>query len=389
MKYYSGLDVSLKETFISIVDEKGKIVKEEVVASESDAIAKCLLDQDKRYEVIGIESGQLSISMCKELRSFGLPVVCVDARHMAAALSARINKNDKNDARGIAQMMRVGLYKEVLVKSDESCQIKVALGSRRQLICSKQQIVGTIRGLLKIHGIKLGKRSKFETFALRIQETINNVDEISRSSIEALLHSLKTIEESIRKLDKILSEQGRKDEDCKLLTTVPGVGVIVAMTYKAAIDDPYRFETSYTVGAYMGLSPRQYASGEVDRHGSISKMGPMECRKETTEEDLKEIAEKAPIIKLAYDELDKFRWNEKDLVAYEERIMDLRKEEAILEHRLDLAEEKGKKIGKEEGKIEGKIEVAKAMLANNVDVNTIVKFTGLSISEIEELSGNL
>ncbi|MDE5058189.1 Rpn family recombination-promoting nuclease/putative transposase [Wolbachia endosymbiont of Drosophila bocki] len=110
---------------------------------------------------------------------------------------------------------------------------------------------------------------------------------------------------------------------------------------------------------------------------------------ETTEEDLKEIAEKAPIIKLAYDELDKFRWNEKDLVAYEERIMDLRKEEAILEYRLDLAEEKGIQKGVEKGKIEGKIEVAKAMLANNVDVNTIVKFTGLSVSEIEELSGNL
>ncbi|WP_353279177.1 Rpn family recombination-promoting nuclease/putative transposase [Wolbachia endosymbiont (group A) of Cydia amplana] len=109
---------------------------------------------------------------------------------------------------------------------------------------------------------------------------------------------------------------------------------------------------------------------------------------ETTEEDLKEIAEKAPIIKLAYDELDKFRWNEKDLVAYEERIMDLRKEEAILEYRLDLAEEKGIQKGIEKGKIEGKIEVAKAMLANNVDVNTIVKFTGLSISEIEELSVN-
>ncbi|WP_353275044.1 Rpn family recombination-promoting nuclease/putative transposase [Wolbachia endosymbiont (group A) of Ennomos erosarius] len=117
---------------------------------------------------------------------------------------------------------------------------------------------------------------------------------------------------------------------------------------------------------------------------------------ETTEEDLRKIAEKAPIIKLAYDELDRFSWNEKDLVAYEERIMDLRKEEAILEYRLDLAtekgiqigEERGIKIGKEEGKIEGKIEVAKAMLANNVDVNTIVKFTGLSISEIEELSVN-
>lgn len=228
--------------------------------------------------MIGIESGQLSISMCKELRSFGLPVICVDARHMAAALSARINKNDKNDAKGIAQMMRVGLYKEVLVKSDESCQIKVVLGSRRQLICSKQQIVGTIRGLLKIHGIKLGKGSKFETFALRIQEAINNLDEISRSSIEALVCSLEAIEESIRKLDKILSEQGKKDEDCKLLTTAPGVGIIVAMTFKATIDDPHRFEKSDAVGAYMGLTPRQYASGEVDRHGSISKMGPMECR---------------------------------------------------------------------------------------------------------------
>ncbi len=110
-------------------------------------------------------------------------------------------------------------------------------------------------------------------------------------------------------------------------------------------------------------------SSEEGRPSSLRQ----QYAEETTEEDLKEIAEKAPIIKLAYDELDKFRWNEKDLVAYEERIMDLRKEEAILEYRLDLATEKGKKIGKEEGKIE----VTKAMLDNNVDVNIIVKCTGL------------
>lgn len=131
---------------------------------------------------------------------------------------------------------------------------------------------------MKIHGIKLGKGSKFETFALRIQEAINNLDEISRSSIEALVCSLEAIEESIRKLDKILSEQGKKDEVCELLTTAPGVGIIVAMTFKATIDDPHRFKKSDAVGAYMGLTPRQYASGEVDRDGSISKMGPMECR---------------------------------------------------------------------------------------------------------------
>ncbi|WP_423348770.1 transposase [Wolbachia sp. wLmal] len=124
----------------------------------------------------------------------------------------------------------------------------------------------------------VGKGSKFETFALRIQEAINNLDEISRSSIEALVCSLEAIEKSLRKLDKMLSEQGEKDDDCKLLTTVPGVGIIVAMTYKAAIDNPHRFEKSDTVGAYTGLTPRQYSSGEVDRHGSISKMGPAECR---------------------------------------------------------------------------------------------------------------
>ncbi|WP_341821616.1 IS110 family transposase [Wolbachia endosymbiont (group B) of Idaea biselata] len=278
MKYYSGLDISLKETFISIVDEKGKIVKEEVVTSESSVIAKFLLSQSKEYESIGIESGQLSISMCKGLRGFGLPVICVDARHMAAALSARINKNDKNDARGIAQMMRAGLYKEVLVKSDESCQIKIALGSRRQLKRSREQIAGTIRGLLKIHGIKVSQSSSSVSFSLKVQEIINNLDEISKNSIELLVNSLEAIEESMRKLNKIILEQGKKDEDCKLLTTVPGVGIIVAMTYKAAIDNPYRFETSYAVGAYLGLSPRQYASGEIDRHGSISKMGPVECR---------------------------------------------------------------------------------------------------------------
>jgi predicted transposase/invertase (TIGR01784 family) len=145
-----------------------------------------------------------------------------------------------------------------------------------------------------------------------------------------------------------------------------------------------KYLTSNSLAAHS-TSRTVSKSSEEGRPSSLRQ----QYAEETTEEDLKEIAEKAPIIKLAYDELDKFRWNEKDLVAYEERIMDLRKEEAILEYRLDLAEEKGIQKGIEKGKIEGKIEVAKAMLANNVDVNTIVKFTGLSISEIEELNGNL
>ncbi len=278
MKYYSGLDVSLKETFISIIDSSGSIVKEGFVPTDIFSISKYLKAVDCEYEKIGIESGQLSISLCKGLIAEGLPITCVDARHMAAALSARINKNDRNDARGIAQMMRAGLYKEVEIKSDEACQVKVVLGSRRQLVRSRQQIMGTIRGLLKIYGIKLSGKSSSKNFKSSIEEAIDRLDPVSCGSIEALVKSVEAIEASLNQLDKMVGALGRADEDCQRLMTVPGVGVITAMTYKTALDNPERFERSETVGAYVGLTPRQYASGEVDRHGSISKMGPQECR---------------------------------------------------------------------------------------------------------------
>ena len=278
MDYYIGLDVSLSTTFISIVDEKGKIIEEQNMTTDSDVIADFLNKKGLSYKKIGIESGQLSISLCKKLLSKGLNVICVDARHMAAALSARINKNDKNDARGIAQMMRTGLYKEVLVKSDEACRVKILLGSRRQLVRVRQQLNGTIRGLLKIHGIKIGPRSDRNIFNERIRQEIKGLDNISRSSIEELIINVESLEKSLAQLNKLATELCKKDEDCRLLTTVPGVGEITALTYKATIDDAARFNKSEVVGAYVGLSPRQYSSGEIDRHGSISKMGPKECR---------------------------------------------------------------------------------------------------------------
>ena len=107
---------------------EGKIVKESEVGTTVEEISKFLQSQSETYGGIGIESGRFAIPLSKGLREIGLNVTCVDARRMAAALSARINKNDKNDARGIAQMMRAGLYKEVEVKTDKSCQLKVLLG---------------------------------------------------------------------------------------------------------------------------------------------------------------------------------------------------------------------------------------------------------------------
>ena len=275
MGYYAGLDVSLKETFVSIIDEKGGIVKEGIVSSYPHEISRYLLEDGYQFDKIGIESGQLSISLCKGLREKGFSVFCVDARHMAAALAARITKNDKNDARGIAQMMRAGLYKEVLIKSDESCERKVLIGSRRQLVNTRKQIIGTIRGLLKIYGITLGSQTLFAT---KVRSKIETLSTEVKVSIESLLMTLSVIEGSINTLDKEMVCLSKRDEDCKRLMTIPGIGVVTAITYKASLDSPERFENSSSVGAYFGITPRQYASGEINHQGSISKMGSKECR---------------------------------------------------------------------------------------------------------------
>jgi transposase len=275
MHYYAGLDVSLKETFVSIIDENGTIIHEQSVPSDVDALSTYLKKTNLPFDRIGIESGQLSIPLCKGLSQEGLPVICVDARHMAAALSARINKNDKNDARGIAQMLRVNLYKEVTIKSDEACEVKFLLGSRRHLMSTKYELMGTIRGLLKIYGIKLGAQAHFFEQA---RAAIKRLSPFIQRSVESILLNITELERSLDELTQALSDIGKEDESCKRLMTVPGVGVIVAMTYKAAVDCPERFEDSYVVGAYFGLTPKQYASGEVDRYGSISKMGSKECR---------------------------------------------------------------------------------------------------------------
>ena len=274
MRYYTGCDVSLKTTFICIIDENGKIMKEGLVVTDSQAIIQFLAGYENG--AIGIESGQLSISLCTSLRKDGLPVICVDARHMAAALADRINKNDQNDARGIAQMMRAGLYKEVYIKSIDVCQKKILLGSRRQLVESRKQLVSTMRGLLKIYGVVLGS-SASKDFTSRVHQVLERFDDITAQSIGAILNNIDCLKESIIQLDKMLLAEAKQDESIQRWIKIPGVGAITAMTYQAAVDEHGRFTSAAAVGAYMGLTPRQYASGEIDRHGSISKMGPKEC----------------------------------------------------------------------------------------------------------------
>ena len=115
--YFGGLDASVKETSVCLADDTGRIVREAKVASEPEELLAVLQNPTYHFKRIGLEAGALSQWLFSALAEAGLPVICVATRHMRAVLKAQINKTDRNDARGIAQMMRAGLYRPVHVKT--------------------------------------------------------------------------------------------------------------------------------------------------------------------------------------------------------------------------------------------------------------------------------
>jgi transposase len=285
MSHYVGLDISMKETVICIVNGEGKSVHRRKLKTDPEEIAEHLKSTNLKIEKIGLESGSLSHWLVKELRELGLPVICVDARKMASFLSVRINKTDDNDAQGIAEAMRCGLYKEVAQKTQQSIEAGTLLQSRRTLVQQRVQLINCIRGLLKTYGIRLGTSGKKE-FAEKVKQALPEDLMIAREGINGLVNCYEKLSEEIKKLERQIEAIVREDEDIKRLMTVPGVGMITAVSFKAEIDDPTRFKHSRNVGAYFGMTPRQYSSGETKRQGHISKCGSSEVRTLLTEAGL-------------------------------------------------------------------------------------------------------
>ncbi len=271
MELYVGLDVSLKETSICVVDRTSKIVREGVVVSDPEAIAAFVRSKAPGAARIGLETGATATWLWTELKRMGLPVICIDARHARAALKMQINKSDRNDAVGIARIMQCGWYKEVRVKSSESHAIKALLCSRALLVKMKRDLENQIRGLLKNLGLVIG-RAKMNVFAVRAKELIEDRPELT-AAIGPLLKARDTIERQVADLDRKVLKLARHDEQVRTFMTVPGVGPITALCFRATIDDPTRFKRSRNVGAYVGLTTRRHASGEIDRTGRISKCG--------------------------------------------------------------------------------------------------------------------
>jgi len=282
MKYYVGLDVAMKETFMCVVDEEGRRVFESKATSAPQAIYAELAKSGVSLEKIGLESGSLSKFLTKGLQDLGLRAICIDARKMAAILAVTINKTDKNDARGIADAMRCNHYKEVNLRNCEDNAMGIFLNSRTTLVESRGRLKNTVRGFLKTYGLHLGEVSH-DKFSKTVREALCELPEETICGIEGLLKSYDLINEQIKKMDKKLNGLCRKDEEVQRLMTIPGVGMVVAMSYKTDIGDPTRFKKSESVGAYYGMTPRQYSSGETVKMGRISKCGSRDIRTLLTE----------------------------------------------------------------------------------------------------------
>ena len=276
MSLYVGLDVSQKETEICVIDEEGRRIWRGRCPTRPESIAQVLQRHAPEPTRVGMETGPLAIWLWHSLRALDVPVDCLHARHVAAALSLQVNKTDANDAHGIAQVVRSGWYRPVVVKSLQSCRVRAVLSARHQLVTMRTSLYNQIRGLLKTFGVVLapGKGATFETAVLAGCPT----DPLVRAAIAALLAAWRVAGERKRALELQLVRLARGSDTCRRMVTVPGVGAITALTFLTAIDDPERFRRSSDVGAFLGLTPRRYQSGEVDLAGRISKAGDRPAR---------------------------------------------------------------------------------------------------------------
>lgn len=275
--YYVGLDVSVKKTQVCIMDQSMEIVAEAKIDTDPEDIALWLWDHAPEFVRVGLEAGPTSQWLYAGLAKCGLPVVCVETRHAHDFMkSLQLNKNDKNDARGIARMMHSGIYKPVHVKTIESQRLRAMLTARKLCQLKMIDIEISIRGMLRNFGMRVGVTSK-ANYEDRIRVLIAT-DRYLQIAVEPLLVARQAIREQFTVLHKAVVGVAREDKVCQRLMTAPGVGPLVALTFKTSIDIPERFRSSKAVGAHIGLTPKQYQSGDIDVMGRISKCGDKDLR---------------------------------------------------------------------------------------------------------------
>lgn len=277
MKHFVGLDVSMKETAVCVVDDTGQRVWEGSVPSTAHAIASIILSKAPKMVRAGMETGPQAVWLWHALREQGIMVDCIHARRASAALKLQANKTDRNDAFGLARLVHSGWYEPVAIRAFDRYRMRAVLTARERIVRMSTTMINQIRGLAKTFGLTLssGKGQVFEQSVRRAMPD----DIVLRDLFERLLTVLAGLKDQRRAFDRQLARFAREDAACRIVSSAPGVGNIAAVAFVTSVDDPARFRSACDIGAYLGLTPRRYQSGEVDIGGRISKAGDRLTRK--------------------------------------------------------------------------------------------------------------
>ena len=267
----AALDVSLEKTAICVMDDDGTIRRELVAPSDPATLVAALSEDLSEISRVGLEAGPLSEWIARGFASQGIAVVLMETRQVRAALSAMVVKTDRKDARGMAHLLRAGWFRPVHVKTMDAREQRALLSARSALVARLNDIENSMRGLLRGFGLRI-PRTLRGRWTATVRECLAGHATLL-AIFEPLLTAREALQEQLAILDKRVRDAARADPICRRLMTAPGVGAVIAMTFRAAVDRPERFRSSRQIGPCFGLTPRRYQSGEMDRAGAISRAG--------------------------------------------------------------------------------------------------------------------
>jgi len=274
--HYAGIDVSLECSSVCVTDASGKIVREGKVASEPEALIAWFGSLGLALARIGLEAGPLSQWLYAQMKQSGLAVELLETRHVSDAFKAMPVKSDRNDARNIAQLMRLGWFRPVHCKSIAAQEVRAMLTARKLVQSKLLDVENSLRGILRGFGLKVGKTNK-TGFAGRIEELVQGHPSLEMIA-RALLRARAVLLAEFRGFEKQVRQTSRLHAQARLLMSTPAVGPVISLTYACAIDDPARFTSCKQAGPHFGLTPKKYQSGETDYSGRISKIGDASVR---------------------------------------------------------------------------------------------------------------
>lgn len=277
MKLFVGLDVSLAKTWFCVISEHGKIIIEEETESAPEVLAHWLDDLDGSIAAIGLEAGPMSHWLHRGLAEAGHDAVLMETRQIKGALKAMPIKTDRRDAEGIARLLHLGGFRPVHCKSVSAHETRAVLGARKAIQQNMIELEMSLIGLFQDFGLKVGaiSRGRFET---RIRELAEGNPMLETATTE-ILRARASLRQKLAGLKKHVRRLVGDDSVCRRLMRMPGIGAVVALTFRAAVDDPTRFRSSKRGDPWVGLTPSRLQSGEGDVLGGITKAGDFNLRR--------------------------------------------------------------------------------------------------------------